>query len=401
MQILITIGIIFVVGYMCGKLSNKIGLPRITGYLIAGLLLNPALISFIQRDTVEALNVITPVILGMISYMIGGGLKKGAIKQLGKEIASIAIFQGLIPFVLSFALIIFLGIYAVGFADSSFFQTYLPMALVIGAISISSAPAAIVAIIHECKAKGNVTTTVLAVLAITDIITVIVFSLALGFAQTMAEGSQNATLYMMIVKPLIHILASIIAGAVFGYLIVYMTNLIKMRSLILFVTLSSILIGTVLAEKAGLSSIILNMTSGFLVINKASDETTFSTLAEIEEVPFLVFFVLNGMNIDFHAIGASIILTILVMFGRKTGKYLGASFGARIVNAPEELRRYPGLLLLPKAGLSLGLAFIAKEALPSLGIIILNAIILSTLFNMLVTPPLAKYALSKAGENNA
>ncbi|HPK54425.1 MAG TPA: cation:proton antiporter [Smithellaceae bacterium] len=399
-QVIITLGIILVVGYLSGKLSHIIGLPRITGYLLAGLFLNPSLLSLIQKDTVEVLNIITPVILGMISCMIGGGLKKEALQQLGKEIAGITIFQGLMPFVLSFALIIFLGIYAVGFTDASFLKTYLPMALVIGAISISSAPAAIVAIIHECKAKGNVTTTVLAVLAITDVVTVIIFSLALGFAQTMANGSQNTKLYMIIAEPLLHILASIITGIVSGYLIVWMTRLIKTRFLILFTTIAAILIVTVLAEAAGLSSIILNMTAGFLVINKAGDETTFSTLAEIEDVPFLLFFVLNGMNIDFQAIGASLILTILVMFGRKTGKYLGASFGARIVNAPDELRKYPGMLLLPKAGLSLGLAFIAKEALPSFGIIILNAIILSTLINMLVTPPLAKYALAKAGENN-
>ncbi len=93
-QVIITLGIILVVGYLSGKLSHIIGLPRITGYLLAGLFLNPSLLSLIQKDTVEVLNIITPVILGMISYMIGGGLKKEALQQLGKEIAGITIFQG-------------------------------------------------------------------------------------------------------------------------------------------------------------------------------------------------------------------------------------------------------------------------------------------------------------------
>ena len=93
------------------------------------------------------------------------------------------------------------------------------------------------------------------------------------------------------------------------------------------------------------------------------------------------------------------ILTVLVILGRKTGKYFGARFGAWLVSAPEKIRKYPGLVLLPKAGLTLGLAFMAKEAFPSFGVVIFNALILSTIINMLVTPPLAKYALIKAGEN--
>jgi hypothetical protein len=43
----------------------------------------------IQKGTIETLNVITPLVLGLISYMIGGGLRTDALRKLGKAIARI------------------------------------------------------------------------------------------------------------------------------------------------------------------------------------------------------------------------------------------------------------------------------------------------------------------------
>ena len=89
-----------------------------------------------------------------------------------------------------------------------------------------------------------------------------------------------------------------------------------------------------------------------------------------------------------------------LVLGRWSGKYLGARLGGKIAHAPEAVQKYPGLVLLPKAGLTLGLAFIAKNAFPNFGTLMFDALIASTMINMLVTPPLARYALSKSGEGN-
>ena len=166
----------------------------------------------------------------------------------------------------------------------------------------------------------------------------------------------------------------------------------------LFVTATVILACTFITETLGLSSILANMAAGFIAVNRTDDESTLSVLERIEEPPFLLFFAVNGMSFYFQAMEAAGILTVLVIVGRKTGKYLGARFGAWLAGAPEEIRKYPGLVMLPKAGLTLGLAFMAQKAFPSFGTVVFNALVLSTIINMLITPPLAKYALIKAGE---
>jgi len=63
------------------------------------------------------------------------------------------------------------------------------------------------------------------------------------------------------------------------------------------------------------------------------------------------------------------------------------------------LQKYPGFVLLPKAGLTLGLAFLARQAFPSFGPILFDALLASTVINMLLTPPLAKLALVRSGES--
>jgi len=62
------------------------------------------------------------------------------------------------------------------------------------------------------------------------------------------------------------------------------------------------------------------------------------------------------------------------------------------------VKKYLGLALLPKAGVTIGLALLAKSAFPAFGAIMMNAILASVIINELVAPPLIKYAIFKAGE---
>ena len=134
MALILSTAIILICGYLGGKAAGKLGFPRITGYLLAGVCLNPSFCPIIQRDTLETLNVIMPIVLGMISYMIGGGLRLDALQRLRKGIAGITLFQAITPFVLSFALIFLAGPYLNILPGADILKTYLPMALVLGAI---------------------------------------------------------------------------------------------------------------------------------------------------------------------------------------------------------------------------------------------------------------------------
>ena len=88
----------------------------------------------------------------------------------------------------------------------------------------------------------------------------------------------------------------------------------------------------------------------------------------------------------------------MIILGRCFGKYFGTRAGATISHASGEVKKYLGLALLPKAGVTIGLVLLAKRAFPTFGAIMVNAVLASVIISELMAPPLTKYAIFKAGE---
>ena len=126
----------------------------------------------------------------------------------------------------------------------------------------------------------------------------------------------------------------------------------------------------------------------------------FLVVEEIEDVFFAMFFVLAGLHFDLSVLKVAGILALLIVLTRCMGKYFGARVGATISHAPDNVKRYLGFALLPKAGVTIGLVLIAALKFPTFGTVMLNAVLASTIINELIAPPLTKYAISKAGESN-
>jgi Kef-type K+ transport system membrane component KefB len=141
------------------------------------------------------------------------------------------------------------------------------------------------------------------------------------------------------------------------------------------------------------------MAAGFVVVNKTKRSEIFHVIEEIEDVIFVMFFVLAGMRFDLMMMKAGGILALLIVLGRCAGKFLGARTGATLSHAPTVVKNYLGFALLPKAGVTVGLVILAGRAFPpAISAIMINAVLASVIINELIAPPLTKYAIFKAGE---
>jgi len=394
-NLLLAIGIIVVAGFLGGLAAEKLKLPRITGYIIVGVLLSPSLLNIIPEEVIVNLDVITEIALGFIAYLIGGSLKIESLRGLGKSIAWIVPFEALGAwFLVTLALVLFGHLII---PNGTFWQTYFPMAFIIGAIACATAPAATMAIISEYKAKGPLTTTLLAVVALDDAIAVIIFAVALGISQPLINGI-DISAYHILATPLLYIVESIAIGAVFAIALVYISRLVKTRELLLVIVFGMIMLCAGVTIYLGVSSILANMVLGFVVVNKVKRKDMFVVVEEIEDVLFAMFFVLAGLHFDLSVMKVAGILALVIVLARYAGKYSGARTGARIAHAPDAIRKYLGLALLPQAGVAIGLSLLAALEFPTFGAILLNGMLAAVIINELVTPPLTKYALFKAGE---
>ncbi len=404
MNSILAVGVLVIAGFFGGLVAKKIRYPRISGYIIVGMLLSPSVLNVIPSQLIrEDLSVITDIALGVVAYLIGGSLSIERLKKLGKNIVTITPFEALGAWIFVTLLILSLGHFVIKFdiSNPNFYQTYLPMAIIIGAISCPTAPAAIMAIIHEYRAKGPLTTTLLGVVALDDAFAIISFAIATSIAAVLIIGVKALSLYQMFIIPILDIAGSLLLGAGFGFALLYMSRFAKTKKTLLVTVLGMIMLSVGATKALGISSLLANMAVGFVVVNKMrSSEKMFTVINDIEDIVFAMFFTLAGAHFDLGVVKSAGILALLIVIGRFSGKFIGAKIGAVVSHAPAMIRKYLGFGLLPKAGVTIGLVLLVQQnsVFSVIKVIMVNAILASVIINELIAPPLTKYALFKAGE---
>jgi NhaP-type Na+/H+ or K+/H+ antiporter len=403
-NVILTIGIFLVIGFFGGLAARKINIPTISGFIIVGIILS--LLNIIPRELIDGeLNIITDVSLGIIGYLVGGGLYLKRLKQFGKHISVIAFSQAIGSWVFVTIILAFLCpfIMRIDGNNTYSFISCLPIAIVVGAISCATAPAASLAVIHEYKATGPFTTTLLAIIVIDDAIAVIAYSIGVNVADSMIIGLKNISLSQMLLTPIIDIFGAIILGTILGFGLVFIGKFIKRIQQLLVIVLGTVFLCIGLSNLLGLSSILANMVMGFIVVNRMFEsEKMFEAVHNIEGVIFAMFFTLAGAHFDYSILKTSGIIAVILVISRFLGKFVGVNIGASISKAPVSFKKYLTFGLFPKAGVTIGLALLIKEhvALANANVvnIVINAIIASVILNELIAPPLIKFALIKSGE---
>ncbi len=372
-------------GLLLTRLAKLVKLPNVTGYLVAGLLIGPYCFNLVNADALEGLNIITTMALGFIAFSIGAEFKLSSIKKIGTSIIVITLFQALLAVALVDAVLCLCGF------DMS-------EALVLGAIATATAPAATLMVVRQYRAKGQLTNTLLPVVAMDDAVGLIVFSISLSVVQAISAGGVP-TVEAMVFKPLLEILLSLLVGAALGFICTLVMRFFHSKANRLCICIAAVFAGVAIADRFNLSDLLLCMSIGAMLANLRSDaEEVFETADAWTPPLFMLFFVISGAELDLAILPTVGLLGVAYILLRSIGKYSGAWLGATVVKAPDSVRKYLGITLLPQAGVAIGMAQIAVTALPEHGAQIQAVVLCATLVYELVGPVATKLALIKAGE---
>lgn len=400
---LVYIGLLLVLSYAGGKVANYFKAPRVTGYLVIGMLLSPSLLGLFHESLIkEELTIITDIALSIIAFSIGGSLSLIKLKKLGKHIFWITFTQAFGAFISTTLMLslFFYFIHSLGAIQSSFWTLYFPMAFVIGAISAATAPAAIMAIVHEYRAKGPFTTILLGVIALDDALTILFAAFAFSMAYVFVN-QEAVALTSFLFSPVFSICLSLSIGGVLGMCLRKLIGFVLRKEAMLGVIVGTILLAGGLAISLKASHLLANMMLGFVVVNFVKHrEDLFAVVESIEEPIFGMFFTLAGAHMDLKVMQTAGLIALVIVLGRFTGKLLGSRFGAQISGAPEAVKKYLGMALLPKAGVTVGLVLAAGEIFGDtyLSEIMVNAVLGSVIINELMAPFFVRFSLRRAGE---
>lgn len=374
-----------IIALLMTRIMKKISLPNVTGYLIAGLIAGPYVLKLYNAENLSALTVITNVALGFIAFSIGGEFKLSSLKKLGSKIFVITVFEAVgASFLVATVLIVL--------------KFPVTLALVLGAIASATAPAATLMVVRQYKARGPVTETLLPVVAIDDAVCLMLFSILSSVAKSLEKGN-GFSIYETILKPVIEIVLSLLLGFSIGLILSVGTKFFKSRANRISLVVTAVFLGVGLAEKFGLSSLLLCMSIGAALANYSAVSDPVMDGSERWTPPlFMLFFVISGAQFNFSILKEIGAVGIIYLFMRSFGKYFGARLGCRIAKTPKTVRDYLGVTLLPQAGVAIGMAQLSLSVVPEYGEQIRAVVLCATLVYELVGPLLTKISLQKAGE---
>ncbi|NWO06454.1 MAG: cation:proton antiporter [Alteromonadaceae bacterium] len=389
MEILL-IGLLMIFGLTLGVLgSHFFQLPRVVGYILAGMLFAPDFLGgYLGADTTDWTRSIVAVTLGVIAYLIGGAATVSQLRQLGWTIvtATLGKVAG------SFAAVV-AGFWLLGTAIDG--VPALTLAVLLAAIATSTAPAAIVAIIHQYRARGPLTSALLGMVALDDALALIIFSLVLAAIDSSAFSTAIPAIIW-------EIGAAIGFGMASGYIIERIARYLPEQELKLVALLGGIILLTGLAEAWHFSPLLAAMALGFStrMFAGAHSEPLFRPLEQLQEVVFVLFFTLAGLHFAPAVVISHAGLILLYFLLRAGGQIVGAMAGASLAGAPRTISHNVGLVMLPQGGVAIGMALILTNV-PSLGdsaILVVNIVTATTLLTETLGAVATRFGLERAGE---
>lgn len=386
-HIIFTLGIFLAAGLLAGTLGELFRLPKVTAYLLIGVILGPAILDLIPHEHLEELKPLTDLAMALVLFGLGNHFTLSRLRRLFKRVLPLSIGE-----VLGTFFIVFVGLLLVGESPGA--------AILLGALAIATAPATTILVLKEMQSEGPISEYTGILVALNNLISIIAFEVIFVAVFFLQGDSAHASVLPQLGHLLLDIFGSVFIGVFGGLMISYGSSIIKgSRRLIMFVGLIALALG--LCRTTGVPYMLTFLAMGFTVANSLAEEDVPKVEAELYPLTgFLcvLFFIIHGAElkpqqfIEAGLIGGSYILLRLV------GKYIGIFIPARMRGEEPEVSLWLGTALFAQAGAAIALSAIAVSRDPVLGGHLQTIILGSVVFFEIVGPIMIRQSVLRAGE---
>ncbi len=393
---LLNLATVLMAGIVGGELVARIRLPKVTGWIFAGIVLRNLELPGLGLEASSAnagglATVAAPYmnfVLGYIAFTVGAALHFASLRNAGRRLGLLLLGEAIVTPSIVLMVLLLVG--------RPFYPTAMgpAAALLLAAIAIAGAPGTTVLVVQESRARGILTRTLVAAVALIDMVAVGVFVFAASFLATDSVGEALASM-----------------GAEFGITLVVggcsaAIALVITRTIVGPAFLGPTMVGVILASwgaAVGLDkSGILACTFAGIAVTNIRHESVRSAeayLHSIGGVLFAAFFTLAGMKLNFGLVLPMLGLVLLFFASRFLGKYIGAFAAMQLAGVPHRVRNYLGLALLPHGGVAVGLILLVEGGFPVAVSDTVTTVGLAALaINQLLGPSATRFSLTQAGE---
>lgn len=401
MSQLLALAILLVAGLLAGKLVQRIHLPSVTGYLLVGILVGPSVLGLVTPEILtEKLSHFIQIALMLIAFAIGEKLDLHYLGAQARRVVALGFGEAWGAFLLVGGGVLLVLLYQQPGPPVWSSGEYICLAALLGAIAMATAPAATLIVFREMGAEGPLTRCALPIVAVDNGIAITVFGIAMAITRSLGEGAAFGA-GGLLAHALLNVFLAIGLGLVTGVVLDLFAHGLEQRSELLIAGLGSLLLCGEMARYWNLSPLLAGMAAGFIIVNRdRRDVRVFRAINQFEPPIYLLFFALAGAHLEIHAVVAMGAIGLVYLVGRAVGKGFGGWLVASLTGAADPVRKYLGVVLLPQAGVALGLAFLVAQipVLADYSELVLPVVLASVVANELIGPPLVRWATLRTGE---
>ncbi len=391
------IGFLVLAGTLLSELLEPLGLPHLSGYLLAGIVGGPHFLELVDHHTVAQLSPVNTLALALIALAGGVELRVSTLRSVAKSLTYATLFQTSIVLVGMSAVFLALSRF-IPFAKDLELKALLGVALLWGALSVTRSPSACMGILSQTRAKGPLATFSLGFIMLSDVVVVIVLAAAIMLARPLI--TVGASISIDDFNVLGHeILGSISMGTTLGLLLAMYLRLVGGQLILVLMALG---FGVTAALKyVHVDPLLTFMTTGFVVQNLSNQgEKLLHAVEQMGSVVFVLFFATAGAELDVPLLKQAWLLALALCLMRTLITAAAARVASRMAGDPPVVQKWGWAGLVSQAGLALGLGVVVQAAFPGVGGQFRSLVIAAVAINEMIGPVLFKFALDRAGESD-
>ena len=397
-QIIVALAVLLIGALIGGRLAMLCRIPRVTGYLLAGLVVGPSftemfgLPHLVTHFALGELRLISDVALALILMNIGGQLRTENLRRWKHRIylfsAGEALTTGLLVGLAVFCANQF--VLQTSVAPLTLLKTSTLFAVFSGIIGIATAPAATLMVIREYEADGPTTNALLTLVGLNNLISAVTFAIACHLLIT-PDGNMNSLAYQL--------LTPLLLGGGIGFLASIWAQRLELSSEHKILLLGSVTMAVAISRAIELPPLLTCMALGMVLANSSPRwHRLVKSLSEIDYPLYVVFFVLAGANLHIETLSHIGLIGVAYVVARTIGKLAGGWLGAKLGKFGRRERTWIGMTLMAQAGMAIGLAATLANLWPDGGRLIQMVILGSVVIFELIGPLAVRHGLVKAGE---
>jgi len=383
-QVALTLGFLLGCAILAGGFAGVARIPKVTSYLLVGVLLGPSVLDWVNHDHVQRLEPLTKLAIALVLFNLGCNFPLTRARRILRRVLRLSLGeQG--------ATLILVGVGVLAFGAS--WQA----AILLAALALATAPATTILVLKEAESEGPVTDYANALVALNNLTSILLFEL-LFLAIHFVEGKLSVSASVQLRQLLQDVLGSVALGVAGGVVISLSYTLVATaRRLVLLFAVITLLLAV--CQLYSMPYLLAFLAMGVTVAN-SSDQTR-QVLGELDRLTGLlsvVFFVVHGAELQLAALAQAGLVGMAYIVFRLAGKYFGTRFAARAVHEDATVRTWLGATLVAQAGAAIALSAIAAQRDPELGRHIQTIILGTVVVFELIGPILIRQAVIRAGE---